>query len=117
MRLTRLIRNGFAEKFRKFDYMDALNLKSQLTEEEIMVRIGLTRSWKMQDSLRRLNSGLELKLTTRTNLTIHNLSRNLVVLGFLVALSRNTICLDLATQPMVLSTGRWSVSIVLTDLH
>lgn len=37
MRLTRLVRRGFAEKFRKFDYTDALNLRSQLSEEEIMV--------------------------------------------------------------------------------
>lgn len=39
MRLTRLLRRGFADKFVKFDYTDALNLKSQLTEEETMVGV------------------------------------------------------------------------------
>jgi hypothetical protein len=37
MKLTKLLRRGFADKFKKFDYTDALNMKSLLTEEEIMV--------------------------------------------------------------------------------
>jgi len=41
MKLTRIIRWGFAENFRKFDYTDALNLKSQLTDDELMVGIDI----------------------------------------------------------------------------
>lgn len=43
--ICKQVKIGFA--FQKFDYEDPLNLKSLLTEEEIMVLFKLCRLWKM----------------------------------------------------------------------
>ena len=45
-----LLRRSFST-FQKFDYTDALNFQSQLTEEEVMVLGVWFRLWKEQENL------------------------------------------------------------------
>lgn len=53
-------KSRFTFAFKKFDFEDGLNLKSLLTEEEVMVIKMLYRSWKMLVNLRKLTSSQEL---------------------------------------------------------